>query len=231
MKVVGYARRSRERDNGEYGLDDQEARIQAWADYRGHELDRLLREDGVSGATRPEERPQLGPALAELGRGDVLVVARLDRLSRSVYDFTRLMREATDGGWSLVCLDPELDLTTAAGRMAANVFAAFAEFEKDLLVERLQGARRRKAARGGYAGGHRIHRRYGYRLRELPDGRRDYEPVPAEQEVIEEMRRLRGNGMSLSAVCAALEDQGRAGPTGRGWSEPTVHRILAREAG
>lgn len=71
----------------------------------------------MSAVVPPGERPELGPVLASLGQGDVLVVARLDRLSRSVYDSTRLMREAEERGWALVCLDPEFDLTTAAGRM------------------------------------------------------------------------------------------------------------------
>ena len=110
--------------------------------------------------------------------GDVLVVAKLDRLSRSVFDFTRLMRAANEDGWALVCLDPEFDLTTAAGRMVSHVFAAFAEFERAQLIERLQGAKRAKARRGGYVGGARLHRRYGYLLDERPDGGRAYVPVP-----------------------------------------------------
>ena len=228
MTVIGYARRSRERDNGALSLDDQEARIRAWAAYRERDLARVLREDDVSATVAPAERPALGPALAELGAGDVLVVAKLDRLSRSVFDFTRLMRAANEDGWALVCLDPEFDLTTAAGRMVSHVFAAFAEFERDQLIERLQGAKRAKAKRGGYVGGARRHRRYGYRLDELPDGKRAYVPVPEEQAVIAEIRELRAGGHALREICGELEARGVPGPTGRGWSEPTVHRILKR---
>ena len=118
--VIGYARRSRERDNGALSLDDQEARIRAWAAYRERDLAPVLREDDVSATVAPTDRPALGPALAGLGAGDVLVVAKLDRLSRSVFDFTRLMRAANEDGWALVCLDPEFDLTTAAGRMVST---------------------------------------------------------------------------------------------------------------
>jgi putative DNA-invertase from lambdoid prophage Rac len=92
-KTIGYTRRSRERENGAFSLDDQEARIRAWAEYRGHRLGQVIREDDVSGALPPAERPELGPVMDSLGPGDVLVVAKLDRLSRSVFD-----RRAADTG-------------------------------------------------------------------------------------------------------------------------------------
>jgi hypothetical protein len=82
---------------------------------------------------------------------------------------------------------------------------------------------------GKYVGGTRLHPRYGYRLQKRPEGKWEYVPVPEEQAVIDEMVRLRAKGMTLSGVCAALEDEGVPGPTGKGWSEPTVHRILKRE--
>ena len=174
-QVIGYARRSRQRDNGALSLDDQESSIRAWARYRERELSAVLREDDVSGALPPADRPRLGPALRALGPGDVLVVAKLDRLSRSMFDFAELLRQARSAGWSLVCLDPEFDLTTAAGRMVAHVFGAFAEFERDQLVERLHGARRAKAEQGGYVGGPTVpfgRRVEGGRVVEDPDEQR-----------------------------------------------------------
>lgn len=221
--VIGHARRSRERDNGALSLDDQEARIRAWAAYRERDLAPVLREDDVSATVAPTDRPTLGPVLAGLGAGDVLVVAKLDRLSRSVFDFTWLMRAANEDGWALVCLDPEFDLTTAAGRMVSHVFAAFAEFERDQLIERLQGAKRAKARRGGYVGGARRHRRYGYRLDERPDGRRAYVPVPEEQAVIAEIRELRAGQYTLRAICAELEAGAcPAPPAAAGRSPPST---------
>lgn len=227
-QVIGYTRRSREHDNGTYGLDDQEQRIRAWAEYKSLILSDVLREDDVSGATAPDARPLLGPALKGLRKGDVLVVAKFDRLSRSLFDFAGLIRRSQSEGWALVCLDPELDLTTASGRAMAGMLAVFAQFEKEQLVERLAGGKRAKARAGGYVGGNRLQRRYGYHLTEAPEGR-EYVPDPGEQETIAEMQRLRDQGLKLREVCAALEDQGRPGPTGKGWTTPTVHRILKRE--
>lgn len=228
--IVGYTRRSVEKDNGAFSLDDQENRIRAWAAYRERDLEDVLREDDVSGATPPDERPLLGPTLATLRKGDVLVVAKFDRLSRSLFDFASLIQRSRREGWSLVCLDPELDLTTASGRAMAGMLAVFAEFERSQLVERLAGAKRAKARAGGYVGGPRFHKRYGFTLVLGEDGKKTYEPVAEEQEVIVQMRELRSQGMTLHEVCAALEANGIEGPTGNGWNAPTVHRILRRSA-
>lgn len=228
MRVVGYARRSREKDNGTLGLDDQEDRIRAWAQYKGQVLSDLLREDDISAMMPPDERPLLGPVLATFGRGDVLVVAKFDRLSRSLSDFAGLTDRAKREGWSLVCLDPELDLTTASGRAMAGMLAVFAQYEREQLIERLQGAKRAKSRAGGYVGGARLHRRYGYRLVDGPEGGKEYVPVPAEQEVVASMRRMREDGMILSAICQKLERDGIEGPTGNGWAAATVYRILKR---
>ena len=105
---------------------------------------------------------------------------------------------------------------------------AAAELERGLIRTRLARGKQRKAARGGYVGGARLHRRYGYLLDERPDGGRAYVPVPEEQAVIAEIRELRVGQHTLREICAELESRGVPGPTGRGWSEPTVHRILKR---
>jgi DNA invertase Pin-like site-specific DNA recombinase len=228
VTVIGYARRSREKENGTLGLDDQEERIRAWAQYKQHSLADVLREDDVSGATPPDERPLLGPALAGLGRDDVLVVAKFDRLSRSLFDFAGLIDRAKREGWSLVCLDPELDLTTASGRAMAGMLAVFAQYEREQLIERLQGAKRAKARAGGYVGGARLHRRYGFRLVQGADGM-EYVPVEDEQDTLAAIRRMRGeDDMTLRAICDQLEADGIESPTGTGWHPPTVHRLIKR---
>ncbi len=213
MNVIGYTRRSREQDNGTLGLDDQEEKIRAWATYRDRPLTEVIREDDVSGALRPTDRPLLGPILRSLGKGDALVVARLDRLSRSVYDFANLLRVAKSSGWSLVCLDPEFDLTTAAGRLVANVFASFAEFQKDQLVEQLQGARRAKSRKGGYIGGQTVP--FGHRV----EGGRVVRD-PEQQEMVARVVTLRREGRTWKQVGQAV-----------GMHPNTVKKVYYRETG
>ena len=87
-------------------------------------------------------RPGLARALADIERGaaSVLVVAKLDRLSRSLLDFAALMERSRKQGWAVVALDLGVDTTTPSGEMMANVLAVFAQFERRLIGQRTREA-------------------------------------------------------------------------------------------
>jgi DNA invertase Pin-like site-specific DNA recombinase len=68
------------------------------------------------------------------------VVAKLDRLSRSMIDFTGLMAKAQRQGWALVALDCAVDTSTATGEAMANMLATFAQFERRLIGQRTREA-------------------------------------------------------------------------------------------
>lgn len=230
MRVIGYTRRSRERDNGSYSLDDQRAKIEAWAAYREHELTEVVAEDDVSGALPPDQRPLLGPVLAALQPGDVLVVAKFDRLSRSLADFAALIARAQREGWALACLDPEIDLSTPTGRAFAQMLGVFAEFEREQYIERMRGGKRAKASAGGYIGGGRLARRFGSELVTDADGSRHYADVPAEREVIRRMVERYRAGATLQMIATALTASPFKTTAGRDrWSVQAVAAILKRE--
>ena len=69
-------------------------------------------------------------ALVDSGSLQAVIVAKLDRLSRSLLDFAGLMERARRQGWALVALDLGVDTSTPAGEMMANVLATFAQFER-----------------------------------------------------------------------------------------------------
>jgi DNA invertase Pin-like site-specific DNA recombinase len=104
---------------------------------------------GVSGRSM-EGRTGLAAALedVESGAADALVVAKLDRLSRSLLDFAALMERSRRDGWSLVALDLGVDTSTPSGEMMANVLAAFAQFERRLIGQRTKDALAVKRAQG-----------------------------------------------------------------------------------
>ncbi len=139
--VVGYLRVSTEEQGvSGAGLAAQEAAIRAECERRELPLLTLHTDAGVSGKSLV--RPALTAALADLdaGHGDVLMVSKLDRLTRSVHDASGLMQRSENSGWGLVALDAPVDTTTPAGRAMAQVLSVFAELERRLVEERTKTA-------------------------------------------------------------------------------------------
>jgi DNA invertase Pin-like site-specific DNA recombinase len=164
-------------------------------------------EDAASGKSLAG-RPGLQEALraVEDGRGETLVVAKLDRLSRSLLDFSALMERSRKGRWALVALDLGVDTTTPSGEMMANVLAVFAHFERRLIGQRTKDALAVKRSEGVRLG----------RPRQLPE------------TVRQRIRDLRSQGRSLAAIAGELKHDGV--PTaqgGRTWYPSTVRAVLA----
>jgi len=82
------------------------------------------------------DRPELHKALEHLREGDVLVVWKLDRLSRSLKDLLHIMERVREAGAGFRSLTEAVDTTTAAGRMMMQMLGSFAEFERSMVRER-----------------------------------------------------------------------------------------------
>jgi DNA invertase Pin-like site-specific DNA recombinase len=130
------------------GLDAQRAAIETEAARRGWTIIAWHVDAGVSGKSL--NRPALMEALADVreGRAASLVVAKLDRLSRSLLDFAGVMADAQRAGWNLVALDLGLDLSTPSGEMMASIMAVYAQFERRLIGQRTSAALAAKRAAG-----------------------------------------------------------------------------------
>ncbi len=89
---------------------------------------------GASGAKA--SRPEWDKCLARLDPGDTLVVVKLDRMGRSVRNLLDVIMTLKDKGVALVILDQQIDTSTAMGKCFFTVMAAFAEFERDVIIER-----------------------------------------------------------------------------------------------
>ena len=85
-------------------------------------------------------RPGIQSALDKLKAGEAegLVAAKMDRLSRSLLNFASLMEDSVEQGWQLVALDGAADTTTPQGKMMAGVLATFAQYERDIIGERVR---------------------------------------------------------------------------------------------
>jgi DNA invertase Pin-like site-specific DNA recombinase len=206
LTVVGYIRVSTgEQFDSGAGLEVQRQAIANECRRRGWHLTKIY-EDAASGRAIAG-RAGLTAALAELDSqtASALVVAKLDRLSRSLLDFSGLMERRRRRGWAVVALDLGVDTTTPSGEMMANVLAVFAQFER-----RLIGQRTREALA--------VKRQQGVRL-----GR----PRVISAATVAEIQRLRSRGKSLAEIADRLNLQGHAtAHGGNRWYVSTVQSVL-----
>lgn len=151
--IVGYVRVSTdEQATSGLGLAAQRHAIEQESIRRDLPIIAIHEDAGISGKNL--NRPGLTAALASLESGDgtVLVVSKLDRLSRSVHDATGLMERATRNRWGLVALDLAIDTTSPSGAAMTQLLAVFAELERRLIGERTKIALAAKKANGATLG-------------------------------------------------------------------------------
>jgi DNA invertase Pin-like site-specific DNA recombinase len=137
--LIGYARVS---------TGEQETAAQASA-LKAAGCERIYREKASGGRW---DRPELHRVLDQLRKGDVLVVWKLDRLSRSLRDVLTIMERLAEAKAGFRSLTEAIDTTTPAGRMMMQMVGAFAEFERAMLRERTKAgldAARREGRVGG----------------------------------------------------------------------------------
>ncbi len=157
--LVGYRRVSTdEQAESGAGLTHQQRVIEAWATFKGKQLI-WLEDEGESAGTL--DRPGLQKALDLVrdGQAGGIVVAKLDRLSRSMFDFVTLMKDSQENGWDIIAIDFDLDTSTAVGQMMIGILALFAEFERNIIKQRTKDALAEKKAAGVQIG----------RRRSMPD--------------------------------------------------------------
>jgi DNA invertase Pin-like site-specific DNA recombinase len=204
LGVVGYCRvKPHEQIPPELSLKDQERAIRKECDKRGYELVALYSDAGL-----PENqgRPALASALASLneGAGSILMVTKLDRLTRSMHVAARVLASAERGGWTLVGLDSAVDTTTTEGSALISVLAIFDEMERKLIGDqesRPELSVRRPPPRVG-------------------------RPSTLSVEVVDRIVAARKGGSTWAAIADELNEEGV--PTAQGgkqWYPATVRHI------
>jgi DNA invertase Pin-like site-specific DNA recombinase len=197
--LIAYLRVApRERAGERPGLDAQREALERAARERGWEIV-AVQEDVRSGRTL--RRPGLRAALAACRGGEAqgIAVARLDRLTYSLIDLAEIVREAVDGGFTIVSLQPDVDLSAGGGRAVGEVLAEAATWQPRAITT----AGRALAGRPG-------------------------RPSSTPPAVAARIRELRGRGMTLQAICDTLNAERIPTPRGGAEWRPTSLRSVLR---
>jgi putative DNA-invertase from lambdoid prophage Rac len=147
MEIALYARVS---THDQQTLPMQLMAMREYAEKRKWNIKIEIEEIGSGAKTRPKREELLKQARRR--QVDAIIVWRLDRWGRSVSDLIGTIRELTDIGVGFVSLTEALDLTTPAGKAMAGMLAVFAEFERDILRERVKAGIAHARAEGGAHG-------------------------------------------------------------------------------
>jgi DNA invertase Pin-like site-specific DNA recombinase len=203
------------------GLEAQQDRVVQLASDRGA---KVVAEFVEVESGRKTDRSQLAAALAEARKRKAAVaVAKLDRLARDAELILRLSREAETNGMGgfLFCDLPDIDATTAAGRLILGVMGSVAEFESRRISERTKDALAAARARGVKLGGLR------------PNSLK--ENAKAKARALVEAEKLRGvlapmveAQLPLRAIAAALAGAGKTTKSGNPLSATQIKRLLLR---
>jgi site-specific DNA recombinase len=221
--AAGYARVSTEEQAAHgHGLDSQERSIRAFAESQGYQLVAFVNDPGISGATKPEERPGYARLLAlaaEKGFG-VLLVWKFDRLARHIVYAVTAANELSERYAVVIrSVTEPIDTATPMGRTIFAVLAGMAEQERQAITERTWNGRKEKATKGGFAGGSAP---YGY-TRDREGG---LAIVEAEAAVVRRIFALRADGKTQAQIAAALNAEGITTRNGRQWRQGQVGYML-----
>jgi putative DNA-invertase from lambdoid prophage Rac len=215
MRVFGYSRvsTSEQADEGA-SLAAQQQQIAGYAMMKGWQVAEHFVERAVSGSTPLAERPEGRRMLATVGKGDIIVTAKLDRAFRSAADALAVLEEFKDQGVGLHMIDLGGDVTSnGISKMVFTILAAVAEGERDRIRERIRDAKRHLTSQGVFSGGKRP-----FGLDVVLDGETPrLVPNAEEMAVIERMKAMRRDGATYRAIGAVS-----------GHGPKSVQRILER---
>src|SRR6266508_3573201 len=216
-----YTRISTDEDRQPFSLGVQAERLEAYA--RSQDGFRIVRRftDQASGATL--DRPGLRRALEEAAAGvyELLLVYRVDRLSRSVRQLAEIGENLDQFGVSLRSATEPFDTSTAAGKMMLQMLAVFAEFERTTIVERITAGMERAASEGRWVVGSTP---FGYvRDRE----RKEIVPDPPRVDIVRRIFQMYAKErMGAEAIAQVLNAEGHRSKNGVPFARPNVLWIL-----
>lgn len=196
-----------------------EARVRAYATSQGAELE-LFIEGGISASKEGVRRSGLDEILERLDEFDMLIIPKLDRLTRRGPGHAfQLKDQLAAAHVKLVVLEPLIDFDTFAGEVVWAVLAALAKEESRQIGERVSAVKQLSAERGTHMGP----TPYGYKR---PDGGGPLEPHPVESQITQRIFQDFAGGKSARAIAQSLNHDGVKSQRGSDWSPSVISRML-----
>lgn len=222
-RVIGYLRVSTDMQAEKgLGLDIQRRAITAWAKAEGQKIVAWYSDEGISGTNGLDTRPGLAAAFRDLedDRAEILAVYRLDRLARKLASQETWIERLERAGRQVVSVTEPHVGDDEMRALVRQILGAVAQYERAVIVRRMQSGRAAKAANGGYAYGSPA---FGQRA----EGKALVSDETEQQAVIR-IGELRQAGKSLREIVETLTADGIQTKHGKDWHPMTVKRVLAR---
>ena len=223
FKVSLYIRVSTERQANEGdSLEEQEAELKTYCDFRSFNIHKIHIERGKSGGNT--NRPEYQKLIADIKAKKInaVVVKKLDRLSRSLLDFETLMRLMNDNDVEFISIKENFDTTTAMGKAMLRVALVFAQLEREQTSERIADVMVHRARQGLFNGGRRV---FGYSIIE-----KERVPYPKEKQIVELVFQKFLETHSTCLVANYLIEQGFKYMDGKKWDMRKVMQVLKQNA-
>ncbi len=173
---------------------------------------------GFSGGNT--NRPALKRLLDDCASGkvDIVIVYKIDRLSRSISDFADLSKKFDEWGVSFCAVTQDINTATSAGRMMVNILITFAQYEREVIGERIRDKFAASKKKGIWMGGIVP---LGYRSED-----RRLVIVPDKADIVRRIFRRYAETQSPIEVARELNDKGLLKKPGRPWTAAMVHKVL-----
>ena len=200
------------------GFPRQLVAIQKYAAANGIKIVKVFREEGVSGATEWEHRPQFSEMMAAMLSNGVktVLVERLDRCARLLMVQESIIADFQRKGLTLISVnEPDLCSDDPSRILMRQMLGAFFQYEKTLLVAKLRGARQRMRISSG-------------KLRGGCEGRKPFGTRDGEPEIITRILALKASGMVFNSIAETLNREGLKPRSGQKWYASVVRDILVR---
>lgn len=225
VKVFAYLRVSTEQQaESGAGLSAQLNSCQNWAKSQEQSIHSVFTEEGISGSTSLEKRPTLMEVINALSKGDVLVVAKRDRLGRDPIKVAMIEASINRKGARVVSAAGEgTGSEDSSSVLMRRMIDAFAEFERNIICERTKAAMQAKKRKGERVG----HIPFGSRL---SDDGIHLEKCNHEQSILSQIKELMAKGLSTRKIAEEMNAREAFNRKGAKWNHESIRRAMMKIA-